>query len=88
MFPVVFLFLGKIYTYNAKCKGILTFGLGFSGYGATNDAVNKFLENLVSIFEKDNYLNSTNPTRLVNNDELEETNNYIGTLQEICLART
>lgn len=44
-------------------------------YGATNDAANTFLENLVSISEIDDYLNSKNPTRLVKNDELEESNN-------------
>ncbi|KAF0754995.1 interferon-inducible double-stranded RNA-dependent protein kinase activator A [Aphis craccivora] len=69
----------KIYTYNAKFREILTYGYGFSGYGVTNGAANTFLENLVSISEIDDYLNSTNPTLLVNNNELEKSNSYIET---------
>jgi len=87
MLPVVFLFPGKIYTYNAKCREILTYGYSLSGYGTINDATNTFLENLVSISEIDDYLYSTNPTRLMNNDEFEKSNNYFGTLQEICVVR-
>ncbi|KAF0748437.1 interferon-inducible double-stranded RNA-dependent protein kinase activator A [Aphis craccivora] len=70
-----FLFPGKIYTYNAKFREILTYGYGFSGYGVTNDSANTFLENLVSISVIDDYLNSTNPTSLVNNVELEKSKN-------------
>lgn len=74
MVPVVFLFPDKMYTYNAKCREILTYGYSLSGYEAKNGAANIFLENLVSISEIHDYLNSTNPTRLMNNDELEESN--------------
>ncbi|KAF0767907.1 interferon-inducible double-stranded RNA-dependent protein kinase activator A [Aphis craccivora] len=75
MLPVVFLFLGKIYGYNAKFREILIQGYSFSGYGMTNGEANTFLKNLVFISEIVDYLTSTNPTQLVNNDELEKSIN-------------
>ncbi|KAF0756216.1 interferon-inducible double-stranded RNA-dependent protein kinase activator A [Aphis craccivora] len=84
---VVDLLPNKMYMYNAKCGGIITYGYGPSSNEAKNDAANKFLDKLASIVEIDDYLpNSTNPTYLESNMEFVQSINYIGTLQELCRA--
>lgn len=95
MIPVVFLFPYKMYTYNAQCGEIITYGYGSSRFEAINDAANKFLEKLASISKIDDHL-GTNLPCLKSNEEKNDTanneqgifTNYISKLQdEICVAR-
>ncbi|KAF0754994.1 interferon-inducible double-stranded RNA-dependent protein kinase activator A [Aphis craccivora] len=95
MIPVVFLFPYKMYTYNAKCGEIITYGYGSSRFEAIDDAANKFLEKLASISEIDDHLGTNSPCLKINEEknytasnEQGMFTNFIGKLQnEICVAR-
>ncbi|KAE9524507.1 hypothetical protein AGLY_015095 [Aphis glycines] len=69
-------------------KSLGTYGYGSSSNEATNDAANRFLDKLTFISEIDDYLlNSTNPPCLESTVKLAQSINYIGKLQELCVAR-
>ncbi|XP_027839889.2 interferon-inducible double-stranded RNA-dependent protein kinase activator A homolog [Aphis gossypii] len=95
MLPVVFLYPYKMYTCNAKCGEIITYGYGSSSFKAIDDAANKFLEKLASVSEMDDHLGANPPCLKINveendtaSDEQGMFTNYIGKLQdEICVAR-
>jgi len=80
----------KIYTYNAICEDMKTYGCGSSMDEAIEDAAFKMLDKLSSTpIQDDDYLlnsiNSMNPLRQESKFNVK-SNNYIGTLQEYCQA--
>ncbi|XP_003245358.1 interferon-inducible double-stranded RNA-dependent protein kinase activator A [Acyrthosiphon pisum] len=78
----------RIYTYNAKCEGMVTYGCGSSMEEAIEDAAAKFLEKFefALVQGDDHLLNSMNSLKIKSNHNVSY-NNHIGMLQEYCQAR-
>jgi len=78
----------RIYTYNAKCDDMVTYGCGPSMEEAIEEAAAKFLEKFAfaPVQADDHLLNSMNSLKMESNHNVKY-NNHIGILQEYCQAR-
>ncbi|KAL4100798.1 hypothetical protein QTP88_020827 [Uroleucon formosanum] len=78
----------RIFTYNAKCGNMVTYGCGPSTEEAVEDAAAKFLEKLefTPVQVDDHLLNSMSSLDIESKVNMKY-NNCIGILQEYCQAR-
>jgi len=78
----------RIYTYNVKCEGMVTYGCGPSKEEAIEDAAAKFLKKFefAPVQADDHLLNSMNSLKIDSKPNVKH-NNHIGILQEYCQAR-
>jgi len=77
----------RIYTYNAKCGNMVTYGCGPSTEEAIEDAAAKFLEKLeLTPVQVDDHLLNLMKSLDIGSKVDVKYNNYIGKLQEYCQA--
>ncbi|CAI6352641.1 unnamed protein product [Macrosiphum euphorbiae] len=78
----------RIYTYNAICEGMVTYGCGSSMEEAIEDAAAKLLEKLaLAPVQADDHLLNSMDSLMIDNKPNVKYGNHIGILQEYCQAR-